>query len=112
MRPAAAHITHHADHASKSAHVLHSKTETPTEAPMIYQASFKGLLLPQGEKQLKVPQLNTVYDVQVFEDPVNDKRSKFKARLVGGGRLDVLAYSIQTAKVKTEGLFKERISEW
>jgi hypothetical protein len=78
---------------------------------MIYTASFKGLLLPQGEKQLKVPQLNTVYQVQVFEDET-PKRTVFRARLVGGGRLDVAARNAEAAKVLTEGLFKERISEW
>lgn len=78
---------------------------------MIYQASFKGLLLPQGEKLLRVPQLNVEYKVQVFADE-RPKGAVFRARLVGGGRLDVAARNAEAAKVLTEGLFKERISEW
>lgn len=78
---------------------------------MIFQASFKGLLLPKTEKQIIVPQLNTVYQVQVFED-VRPKSTVFRARLVGGGRLDVAGRNVEAAKVLTEGLFNERMSEW
>jgi hypothetical protein len=79
---------------------------------MIFQASFKGLLLPQGEKQLRVPQLNgVVYQVQVFED-ATPTTTVFRARLVGGGRLDVRSRNADAAKVLTEGLFNERMSEW
>jgi hypothetical protein len=76
---------------------------------MIHQASFKGLILPQGEKQLKVPPVNTEYQVQVFDEGL---KPIFKARLVGGGRLDVRARNAEAAKVLVEGLFKERLSEW
>jgi hypothetical protein len=78
---------------------------------MIYQASFKGLLLPKTEKQIIVPQLNTVYQVQVFKDE-GPKSTTYKARIVGGGRLDVRANDPDGAKVKAEGLFNERVSEW
>lgn len=78
---------------------------------MIYTASFKGLLLPKGPEYLKVPQLDIAYQVQVFED-AGPKRTVFRARLVGGGRLDVIGRNADAAKVLTESLFKERISEW
>ena len=79
---------------------------------MMYTATFKGLKLPQGEKQLKVPrQLNVTCQVQVFED-ATPRGTTYKARIIGGGRLDVRAKTPDTAKVLTEGLFQERISEW
>jgi hypothetical protein len=80
---------------------------------MIHQASFKGLLLPRGEKSLKVQLGDVEYQVQVFEDwTVSSKTSTWRARLVGAGRLNVAGKNAEAAKVATEGLFRERTSEW